>query len=325
MTAPAAERAGTPKELPVCRLRVRRAQWEADGVLSLTLADPSGAPLPPWRPGAHIDLALPSGRTRPYSLCGDPADRTQWTVAVRRTDDGRGGSAEIHETALVGRTLEVRGPRNRFPLHPAPAHLLLAGGIGITPLLPMARELAAAGVPFRLVYLGRTRSAMPYAGAVAALGGTLVETSRRGRPAPEALLGETPPGTAVHCCGPGPMLAAVEEECARRGLVLHTERFAAAPGAGEPPAGGTFEAELRRSGCTVSVPPDRSLLEAVREKLPGVPSSCEEGFCGACETTVLEGEPEHRDSVLDDAERAAGGTMLICVSRSRTPRLVLDL
>ncbi|MFD4553995.1 PDR/VanB family oxidoreductase [Streptomyces sp. NPDC058469] len=315
------------------RLLVQQARWVAHDVLELRLTRPTGGALPAWEPGAHVELTLPSGLRRAYSLCGDMADTEAWTVAVHRVPEGRGGSREIHETALVGRELEVRGPVNRFPLVPAPGYLLLAGGIGVTPLLPMARELTARGLPWRMVLGARDRSRLVYAGELAALGGDrvlLVPQDEAGLPDLAAELAATPPTHAVYACGPQPMLHAVTTLCrtAEPARSLHLERFTAAADAIPDQlvaASGEFEVVLGRSGLRLTVPADRSVLDVVREKLPDVPYSCEEGYCGTCETPVTAGVPDHRDTVIEPSERPTATTMMICVSRCDSPLLELDL
>ncbi|GAA1786986.1 PDR/VanB family oxidoreductase [Planosporangium flavigriseum] len=321
------------------QLLVKTATWEADGVLSLRLVDPHGGELPAWEPGAHLDLVLPSGLVRQYSLCGRTDDRRAYTIAVLREVDGRGGSREVHETALVGKTVSVRGPRNRFPLEDAPRYLFLAGGIGITPILAMIREAEARGADWRLAYGGRSRSTMAFVDELVELGRggvdgvdgvdrvDIVAQDERGLLDLDALLEQAEPGTAVYCCGPEGLLAAAEQRCGDRGISLHLERFGAS-GAAEPvddSAEVSFEVELARSGCVVTVPPGCSILDAVRDVAPDVMTSCEEGFCGTCETKVLEGVPDHHDTILSAKERERGQTMMICVGRSKSPRLVLDL
>ncbi|MFG3291871.1 PDR/VanB family oxidoreductase [Streptomyces sp. NPDC048179] len=319
----------TPPAPP--RLLVRQTRWIAEDVVELRLVRRDGLPLPPWEPGAHVELTLPSGLRRSYSLCGDPTERATWTVAVHLAPAGRGGSREIHTTALVGRELAVEGPVNRFPLLPAPGYLLLAGGIGVTPLLPMARALAAGGLPWRLVLGARDRSRLAYAEELTALGGDrvrLVPQDEAGLPDLAAELAATPPGHAVYACGPAAMLDAVTDLCrtAVPPRPLHVERFGPATGDREAGAAdGRFEVVLRRSGLRLAVPADRSLLEAVRDRVPDVPYSCEEGYCGSCETSVLAGTPDHRDSVIGPQERATATTMMICVSRAASPVIELDL
>ena len=313
-------------------LLLEEVRREAEGVVSLRLVHPDGKPLPEWAPGAHVDLLLPSGLVRQYSLCGDPGDLSGYRIGVLREADGRGGSREVHDTAMAGRELGVRGPRNHFPLVEAPGYLFLAGGIGITPILAMARDASRRGVPWRLVYGGRTRATMAFVDELCALPGgqvKLVPQDECGLPSPERVLDSVEGDVAVYCCGPEPMIRAVEEACARRlpAGALHVERFSAssAPRPLVPETTGTFEVELARSGAVLPVLPDRTVLEVVREVLPDVPFSCEEGFCGACETAVLDGVPEHHDTILTDADRASNATMMICVGRSCSPRLVLDL
>ncbi|MFC9246512.1 PDR/VanB family oxidoreductase [Streptomyces sp. NPDC057136] len=297
----------------------------ADGVVRLRLA---GDDLPAWRPGAHLDLVLPSGLVRQYSLCGDPADPDAYTIAPRLGEDGRGGSREVHTQLHEGTEVRVRGPRNRFPLVEAPAYVFVAGGIGITPILPMLRAVAASGADWRLLYGGRTRASMPFIDEIEKLGVdggrvTVVPEDEAGRPDAAAVLAGATPGTAVYVCGPGPLMDAVAAALPE-GCSLHLERFTAA---GATPASDSestaFEVELRRSGSTVRVAAGQSVLAAVREELPYVSYSCEQGFCGTCQQRVLEGEIDHRDELLTDAERE--DSMLLCVSRCRGERLVLDL
>ncbi|MFJ9036180.1 PDR/VanB family oxidoreductase [Streptomyces sp. NPDC102406] len=307
------------------RLLVTGREEIADGVVQLRL---EGSALPAWEPGAHLDLVLPSGLVRQYSLCGDPEDTSSYTIATRLIPaerGGRGGSREVHERVRVGAEVEVRGPRNRFPLDAdAPAHLFVVGGIGITPVLPMLRALEARGADWRLLYGGRTRASMPYLEEVLKLGDragrvTVAAEDTDGRPGIAAALGACAPGTAVYCCGPEGLLAAVRKALPDH-CDLHLERFAPrGAGAGDEP----FEVELRRSGTVLDVPADSTVLAAVREKVPHVAYSCEQGFCGTCRQRVLEGEIDHRDELLTDAER--DDSMLICVSRARGERLVLDL
>lgn len=290
----------------------------ADGVVQLRLEAPG---LPAWQPGAHLDVVLPSGLVRQYSLCGDPADSGTYTIATRLIEDGRGGSREVHEQLHEGEEVEIRGPRNRFPLADSGSYVFVAGGIGATPILPMVRAVAAAGADWRLLYGGRSRASMPYVDEVEKLDGpvTIVPEDESGLPDLPAFLAGTPSGAAVYCCGPDALMDAVAsllpQDCS-----LHLERFT--PGA---PTGGTgsFEVELHRSGRTIQVASGQSVLAAVRAELPNVSYSCEQGFCGTCQQRVLEGEIDHRDELLTDAER--DDSMLICVSRYRGERLVFDL
>ncbi|MFJ8055816.1 PDR/VanB family oxidoreductase [Streptomyces sp. NPDC096142] len=298
------------------RLRVAARETVAEDVVRLRLG---GVDLPRWEPGAHIDLVLPSGLVRQYSLCGDPADTSSYTVAVRLVRDGRGGSREVHEQVREGTELEVRGPRNRFPLIAAPSYVFVVGGIGITPVLPMLRALPE-GADWRLVYAGRTPDSMPFLDELAEFGADRVTVVSGRRPELDALLAELPEETVVYCCGPEGMMAAVAE----RFPDVRLERFAPRARLGGAGGGDTaFEVELRRSGRTLTVAADSTVLAAVRAELPDTLYSCEQGFCGTCQQRVVEGEVEHRDELLTDAER--DDSMLICVSRARGERIVLDM
>ena len=315
--------AATPVESGMSLL-VGQTTWEADNIMSLRLYSPDRAPLPSWEPGAHIELVLPSGRRRQYSLCGDPEDRYSYRIAVLQVPAGRGGSVEVHTNTRAGQLITVQGPHNNFPLAPSAAYLFIAGGIGITALLAMVARLASTGGEWKLVYTGRTGAGMAFIDEVSALGPDRVDvicSDERGRADLDRIIGSATDGTAVYCCGPGRLIKAVRERVAGRpDLTLHTELFAGGGHSG----GASFDVELRRTGRTVRVRGDRTVLQAVREVLPTVAASCEQGVCGACRTTVLAGEPDHRDELLTNAERAAGA-MLICVSRAYSERLVLDL
>ncbi|MFE6699665.1 PDR/VanB family oxidoreductase [Streptomyces sp. NPDC057718] len=306
----------------VRRLLITGRTVVAEGVVQLRLEGPG---LPSWSPGAHLDLVLPSGLVRQFSLCGDPADTGAYTVATRLVADGRGGSREVHEQLQEGLEVEVRGPRNRFPLAEAPGYVFVVGGIGITPVLPMLRALAASGAEWRLLYGGRSRASMPFLEEIEKLGAdgdrvTVVAQDEAGHPDIAGALADLAPGTAVYCCGPEPLMDAVAAALPA-GHPLHLERFSAATG--DAAGTGPFEVELHRSGRTVRVAAGQSVLAAVREEVPHVAYSCEQGFCGTCQQRVLEGEIDHRDELLTEDER--GDSMLICVSRCRGERLVLDL
>ncbi|KJK48305.1 ferredoxin [Lentzea aerocolonigenes] len=293
----------------------------ADGVVLLTLRHPGGHQLPSWTPGAHVDLVLGDGLVRQYSLCGDPDDTSVLRVAVLREDTGRGGSRYVHDVLAIGHTVEIRGPRNHFPLVDAARYLFIAGGIGITPILPMLAEVAARD--WRLVYGGRTRSSMAFREELQHRGNVLIQPQdEHGLLDLPALLADVDDDTAVYCCGPEPLLAAVEKHHTRG--KLHVERFTPKAGAADGPRQ-EFEVELARTGGVLRVPADRSILDVVERSGVPVLSSCQEGTCGTCETPVLSGTPDHRDSLLTDEERAAGDVMMICVSRARSDRLVLDL
>jgi ferredoxin-NADP reductase len=307
------------------RLLIGQTTWEADNVLSVRLVSPDGVPLPGWEPGAHIELVLPSGRGRQYSLCGDPNDAHSYRIAVLQVPAGRGGSVEVHASVRVGQLITVHGPRNHFPLVLSRAYLFIAGGIGITAVLAMVARVAAVGGEWKLVYTGRRRASMAFLDEVCAVDPGRVDVvpgDERGRPDLDVIIGAAAPGTAVYCCGPDRLLHAVRERVvARPDLSLHSERFTGTAADG---GGVAFQVELRRSGSVIDVPADRTVLQAVRDVLPSVAYGCEQGLCGACRTTVLAGEPDHRDELLSSADRASGA-MLICVSRARTERLTLDL
>ena len=311
---------------------VAKRTYEAEGIVSLALTKPDGRDLPAWEPGAHLDVTLPSGLIRQYSLCGDPSVRSEYRIAVLREVESRGGSLEVHEGLSVGTKLSILGPRNHFPVVAAARYLFIAGGIGITPILPMISQLTANSVPWRLVYGGRRKLSMAFLEEILAIpdGDVVV--------APEDEAGlldiarelkSLTSETVVYCCGPEGLLRAVEDNCERMGISqrLHLERFGANSRLPAPDAGGIegFDVHLAKANITLTVPADRSLLSVIREALPQVPFSCEEGSCGTCETEVLEGVPDHRDQVLSEAEREDGKTMMICVGRSLTPRIVLNL
>ncbi|MEV8427499.1 PDR/VanB family oxidoreductase [Streptomyces sp. HUAS 31] len=304
-------------------LVVEQREFAADGVLVLTLCHPLGEPLPAWEPGAHIDVALGPELERQYSLCGDPVDRTAWRIAVLREPDGRGGSAYVHAQLGRGDKVRVRGPRNHFRLEPAPRYRFIAGGIGITPILPMLAAAEAAGAEWTLLYGGRTRRSMAFTQELERYGDrvTVTPQDESGLLDLASALGDLPGSTLVYCCGPGPLLDAVEELCPAG--VLHVERFQPKEQLG---GGDTeFEVELAQSGRTLTVAPGVSVLDTVRAAGVEVLYSCTEGTCGTCETDVLDGTPDHRDSVLTREEQESGETMMICVSRCRGKRLVLDL
>jgi len=301
----------------------------ADGVVTLTLADPGGVDLPEWTAGAHIDLIMGDGLTRQYSLCGNTSDRLQWRVGVLLDPQSRGGSKFVHDELNEGSTIRVRGPRNHFPLVGSPRYQFIAGGIGITPILTMIEAAQAHGADWQLLYGGRERASMAFLDDLERHGErvTVWPQDEQGMLDLASVLSEPREDTLVYCCGPEGLLSAVEEACRPWPQdSLHIERFSAKPPE-EPPAGAldTFEVECQRSGVTVTVPADQSIYEAVEEAGVDVLGSCMEGVCGTCECEVIEGEPDHRDSVLSEAERAKGDLIMVCVSRSRSERLVLDI
>ncbi|EKF17883.1 PDR/VanB family oxidoreductase [Nitratireductor pacificus] len=309
-------------------LRIERCVSVADGVVALTLAKADGGPLPGWSPGAHIDLILPNGVTRQYSLCGDPADTSRWRIGVLLAPASRGGSSYIHSELRAGDRLVASHPRNNFPLDPAERYLFIAGGIGITPILPMLAELSARGAEWHLLYGGRTARSMAFTDEIATLAGGTLELCPEdecGLLDLDACLTAHEPGRAVYCCGPEPLIEAVENRCASwPSGALRKERFA--PSERQTPLDpGAFEVELARSGRRVVVPADRSMLSVLEDAGCAITNSCRAGICGTCLVRVLAGIPEHNDDILNDQQREAGDVVLPCVSRSRTATLVLDL
>ncbi|MFJ8929595.1 MULTISPECIES: PDR/VanB family oxidoreductase [unclassified Streptomyces] len=302
-------------------LVVAERRQEAEGVVSLLLRRPDGAPLPAWEAGAHIDLILSeaTGLERQYSLCG--GDAHSWRIAVLHERDGRGGSAHVHGELQEGTAVRARGPRNHFRLEPAPAYRFVAGGIGITPILPMLAAAANQGAQWSLHYGGRSRATMAFAEELAARHpGGRIELVEGLLDLP-AVLADRRPGELVYACGPEPLLTAVEELVPAD--ALRTERFT--PTATDTSGDTAFEVELASCGRTLKVPADRTILATLQEAGIQVLYSCTEGTCGTCETDVLAGEVDHRDSVLTAAERDANETMMVCVSRAKGERLTLDL
>lgn len=307
----------------------------AEGVVALDLVAHNGRDLPGWTSGSHVDLILPASEEggpieRQYSLCGDPADRSSWRVAVLREDLGRGGSRRLHESIVLGQRLRVRGPRNHFAFEATPGarYRFVAGGIGITPLRAMILESEAVGADWSLDYAGRSRRTMAFVDELSSgfperVRILAADEGRRFDPA--TLAGGD--GTVVYACGPARLIEAVEARLADAPAdALHVERFVAKE-FGEPVWAGSFEVELALSGEVVTVAEGQSVLDAIREQSPEtmVPASCRRGTCGTCEVPVLEGEVEHRDSILTPIEREDSTVMMTCVSRAACPRIVLDL
>jgi ferredoxin-NADP reductase len=298
-------------------------------VIALTLV---GESLPRWHPGAHIDIHLPSGLVRQYSLCGDPAIPDSYRIAVRRIPDGGGGSIEMHDLT-VGASVTTHGPRNAFPLtvpgygSPARRFRFIAGGIGITPILPMLTLAQSRGVDWSMVYAGRSRDSLPFVDEVTPYGDRVAIRTNdvSGLPTAEELLGDCSDGTAVYACGPAPMLTAIRSGLAGRDNVeLHFERFAAPPVVD----GKEFTVSVASSGETVRVGAEETLLSALGRAGVHASYSCQQGFCGTCRTRVLNvvgGTLDHRDTLLTDPERD-NGMMLICISRAADgSQLTLDL
>ena len=322
LAAPTA-RSGEESEIDVL---VETVEVAAERVAVLTLRDPAGGQLRAWSPGAHIDLIMPDGKFKQYSLCGVPGDRDSWRIGVLLDMDGSGVSRYIHHDLKEGTVLRARGPRNHFPLSDVPEYLFIAGGIGITPILAMVQQVEARGKNWKLVYGGRTRNSMAFLDELSSYGDrvTAWPEDEKGLIELEQLLPALSPEGLVYCCGPQPLLDAIEKAAQvwapKR---LRVERFSAKPidhSNNQP-----IEVHLEISGLTLQVQADESILEVARRAGASTVSSCGEGVCGTCETMVLDGIPDHRDSVLSEDEREEGDSMMICVSRALSQQLVLDL
>ncbi|MGW0953492.1 PDR/VanB family oxidoreductase [Streptomyces sp. NPDC002545] len=297
----------------------------AAGVRSLRLERGDRATLPPWEPGAHIDVVLPNGLVRQYSLCGDLQDDRAYEIAVLRAPESRGGSEYVHTRIRVGDVITVRGPRNNFTFAARQRALFIAGGIGITPVLPMIRQADREGIDWELAYGGRTRGSMAFADELQLYGDRVrvAPEDERGPLDLSALLGTVRPDTQVYCCGPTGLLDAVQRLCEPWPAgSLHMERFSGTSTDGPSDA---FTVVAGRSGVVCEVAASESIADALARAGVIVQTSCREGLCGACETQVLDGVPDHRDQLLGDDDREAGTTMLICVSRASSPQLILDL
>ncbi len=313
---------------------VHALRWEAEGVVGIDLIPAAGgSELPAFAPGAHVDLHLSPGVIRSYSICSSPGELHRYRLAVKLEEQGRGGSSLIHQKLRPGQKLHISSPRNLFPLHDdsTPA-VLIAGGIGITPIWCMLQELVAHGRPVDLIYAARSRQCAAFLDEIRKLTDGKVNViwhfdDEEGRPVDLLkLLENRDPGHHYYCCGPGPMLDAFVHASQTLGLEnFHIERFAAQPVVDEAPSGDRLLVHLQQSGVDVQVEPGQSILDALIDAGLAPSYSCQQGICGACETTVIEGDIEHRDSVLTEQERQSGRTMMICVSTCASGRLVLDL
>lgn len=299
----------------------------AEGVLLLEIGRADRGILPRATAGSHLDLHLPNGLLRQYSIINVDRSPTRYLIAVKLDRESRGGSDFIHRHLAVGTRLTAGLPRNHFPLDGTAAHsVLIAGGIGVTPIMAMAAELASGGRSFELHYSCRTREETDLLARFDVLDKARLHIDDEAGQSfmnIHAIVTAAPAGSHFYCCGPAPMLAAFE--VATAGIAagfLHTEYFAPKF---EASTEGGFEVELARSGRILVVRPGQSILEVAREAGLTIPTSCEHGICGTCETRVISGEPDHRDSVLTPAEQASNKTMMICCSGSLTGKLVLDL
>lgn len=321
---------GEPSTRTITRtVTVEEVTHEADGVVGLTLIDPSGAPLPAWSPGSHIDLEL-GELSRQYSLCGDASDTRRYRIAVLREPDSRGGSRFVHENIRVGDTLTMRGPRNHFRLDPdAERYVFVAGGIGITPIVAMADHVRAQGKDYEIHYCGRGEAGMALLGRLRrdhARHLHVYDSAAGTRLDVEALLAHPVEGTQIYACGPQRLLDALEAASAHWPEdALHVEHFTTTHKALDPSVEHAFDVELADSGLTVTVAADQTVLDALRAANIDVPSDCEEGLCGTCEVPVLSGQIDHRDVVLTKAERAAQTKMMACCSRACGTTLKLGL
>ncbi len=311
---------------------IQSTRSEAKGVLSFDLRAPDGAALPAFTAGAHIDVHLPNGITRCYSLVNSQAERDRYVIAVSRDANSKGGSRFLFESQLTGQVIKAGGPRNNFRLvEDAPHVVLIAGGIGVTPLHSMILRLEELGKSWELHYGARERAAAAFRAEFEAL-----EAKRPGRVHfnfdledgrfldVAAVVAKAAPDAHLYCCGPAPMLELYKSACAGRNPeTVHLEYFAAP--VVEASANTGFTLELKDSGQTFEIGPDQSILDVLLDAGIAAPFSCGAGECGSCVVEVLEGEPEHRDCVLSDNERAGGKLMMICVSRARSKKLVINL
>lgn len=308
-------------------LVVERKLAVADGVAHVALRRADGERLPDWTPGAHIDLILPDGTTRQYSLVGDPRDTDRYEIAVLREPAGRGGSRFVHDVLADGDLVGFGGPRNGFRLAPSRRYRFVAGGIGITPIRPMLRAATALGAEWDLLYLGRATSSMAFLDELVETYGdrVRVHTSVSGRIDLGGWFGAFDPGIKAYTCGPAALIDGVGEATASWPAGWsRVERFAAAE-IGEPARTTAFEIEVLGSGEVVRVEPGIPVADALRTAGFDLLTSCSRGVCGTCETEVVAGEPDHRDSILDDDERASSTCFFPCVSRARSDRLVIAL
>ncbi|HSV50539.1 MAG TPA: PDR/VanB family oxidoreductase [Burkholderiaceae bacterium] len=315
------------------RVRVTQIADEAEGIRSFTLAPTDGTPLPPWEPGGHIDVHLKPGLTRQYSLTNGPDETDAYRIAVKREPVSRGGSGHMHAEVRVGSELLISPARNNFPLaENASRHLLLAGGIGITPVLAMGKHLHARQEAFALHYFARGPQHAAFVGWLdqsvwreqVNFHYGMAPDEQRGYL--KTLLGQPDEGTHLYMCGPGAfmdMVDAVARECGWPARQVHCEYFSAP--APVDSSGQAFELVLAKSQVRLRVEPHMSMLDAMRGAGIEIETSCEQGVCGTCLSKVLEGTPDHRDLYLNPDEQALGTMVLPCVSRSCSARLVLDL
>ena len=311
-------------------VQVADVRAQALDVMSLELRAVGGGQLPPFEPGAHLDVHLPNGLIRQYSLTNDWRERDRYVIGVGRAADSRGGSSFVHSSIRAGAQLTIGGPINNFALDPrAERFLFIAGGIGITPIVAMVRWCAANGKPWRLIYAARSRQRAAFYEDLTALAGSSAQfhfDDECGQvlDVAEAVAGWNG-GEWIYCCGPAPLMDSVKALTGH--LPQGTVRFEwfTTPETGEPQESNAFRVRLERIGVEFDIPGHKSILEVLEENGIEHPFSCREGLCGTCLTNVCSGEPDHRDYVLSDEERQSGKMMTICCSRSKSPLLTLDL
>ena len=310
---------------------VRKREEQGEGVVVLDLSDPSGQPLPAFEAGAHVDIHLKTGLVRQYSLCGDPANADAYRLGVLKDPASRGGSVAVHELLLEGREIEISLPRNHFPLAgDARRSILIGGGIGITPMVAMAYALNARDSDFELHYCGRSRSRSAFLDELGnAAFATRLHTHFDDEASEQKLdlqrvLGAPQAGVHVYVCGPAGFMDWVIAEALKAGYAddhVHREYFQVEVDA----SGAGFEVVAQRSGKTVQVAEGQSIVEALEAVGIKIEVSCEQGVCGTCLCDVLEGEPDHRDVYLTDEEKSANDQILVCCSRAKSNKLVLDI
>lgn len=309
---------------------VRKRELQGDSVVVLDLALPDGRPLPAFEAGAHVDIHVAPGLVRQYSLCGDPGNATVYRLGVLKDPGSRGGSTGVHEVLVEGRQVAISAPRNHFPLAPeASRSILIGGGIGVTPMIAMAYTLNARMQPFELHYCARSRSSSAFLDELAIMDfadrvSTYFDDEEAPRLDLKGVLGHGQAGVHVYTCGPAGFMDWVIAQAKEQGYAdehIHREYFQIAVDA----SGHSFEVVAARSGKSVQVAEGQSILEALADVGIKIDMSCEQGVCGTCLCTVLEGEPDHRDVYLTDDEKADNDQILVCCSRARSKKLVLDI
>lgn len=314
-------------------VRVLRKELAALDICTFEMVDVNGGPLPAFSAGSHVDVQLPGGLTRQYSLCNDPKETHRYLIGVLRDAASRGGSSAMHDQVAVGQVLQISAPKNHFPLaHDARRSLLLAGGIGVTPILCMTERLAITGADFEMHYCARSRARMAFRERISAsefahrVQFHFDDGDAQQKLDIERLLAAPQDGLHLYVCGPKGFMDAVLNAARRLGWQesrLHYEFFSAAVASSDRDA--SFEVKLASSGRIIVVPGGKTVTQALSEAGIEVQTACEQGVCGTCLTRVLEGVPEHKDLYLTPEEQAANDQFTPCCSRSRTPLLVLDL